>query len=199
MGCEDGSDWRLGSCRPAHRRPRNASGPALVLRWCDPHGLFGNTKAVGKRLDGIFGAIGVELSWKKCTPGSESGRPEIRVVLVHSEASGWDLDAEAMGANLSRSGPQSQVYIFYNSVVRALGHSPKTLSDRWLSARETRELSRGLARVTAHEVMHAVLPELPHAEDGLTHSELDRDALLDGEARIDEAVAKAFQAALVKE
>ena len=53
--------------------------------------------------------------------------------------------------------------------------------------------------MTAHEVTHAVLPELPHAEDGLTHSELDRDALLDGEARIDEAVAKAFRAALVKE
>ena len=179
---------------------QNEPDPSLVLLWCDPHELFGgNAKAVGKRLHGVFGAFGVELSWKKCTPRAESVRHEIRIVLVQSEASDWDLDAMAMGANLSRNGPQNQVYIFHNSVVRALGRSPKTLSERWLSAREKRELSRALARVAAHEVIHAVLPELPHAEDGLTRFELDRDASLDGKPRIDETVAKAFRAALVQE
>ena len=171
--------------------------PQLLLRWSDPHRLFGSGwKPVGRELEKLFGEIGVELSWTRGDGEAVSTQREIRVVLVHSEASEWKLSSMAMGAVLSRRGPQSEIYIFFKSVVRTLGYSPKTLTERWPTAREKRELSRALGRVIAHEVIHAVLPELPHTDEGLMHFKLDRESLLAGDAHVDEKVAEAFREAL---
>ncbi len=83
-------------------------------------------------------------------------------------------------------------------VARSLGYPPEVLKKRWPTAREKRELSRALARVTAHEVMHVLLPGRDHAEAGLTRGVLSREALVDPGEEIDPSVAEAFRSALLR-
>jgi len=118
------------------------------------------------------------------------------VVMVRSEPSEWRLPSNAMGAVLSRDGPQTEVYVFFHAVARALGHGSDALKKRWPTARERRDLSRALARVIVHEVIHAVLPSRDHAPAGLTREVLDRDSLLDPGVEIEPVVAEAFRSAL---
>jgi hypothetical protein len=172
----------------------------LVLQWCDPHGLFEHgAEHVGRDLSKLFGAIGVELVWQ--TGSADSGEPApsdtvIRIVLVRSEPSQWNLSSRAMGAVLSQDGPQSEVYVFFRPIARMLGYSASALPSRWPTVREERDLSRALSRVIAHEVLHAVLPGTSHAADGLSRARLDRASLLADRAPIDPWVAQEFRQVL---
>jgi hypothetical protein len=183
-------------------RERETSVRRLVLRWCDPHALFQHgSEHIGHDLSRLSGALGVEVLWWTGSDGSDSEDPlssdlVIRVVLVRSEPSQWNLSPEAMGAVLSQNGPQSEVYVFFDPVVRILGYSPSALHSRWPTLREERDLSRALSRVILHEVLHAVLPGTSHASVGLTRARLDRESLLAETASIDPKVAGAFRAAL---
>jgi len=174
----------------------------LALLWCDPHLLFDSGwKRVGRELELTFQALHVEVSWTKGAL-EKHGRPvserQIQVVLVQSESAEWGLSPHAMGAVLSRNGPQTEVYVFFNSVTRALGYSPEVLRARWLTAREKRDLARAMSRVIAHEVVHAVLPSRPHDPEGLTRSRLDRSTLLDASVHINRSTAEELRSALTR-
>ena len=77
-----------------------------------------------RELEKIFKDIDVKLSWTSGAQESETSEDlgsQIRIVMVQSEAVDWKLSPEAMGAIMSRNGPQSEIYIFFNSVARTLG------------------------------------------------------------------------------
>ena len=59
-----------------------------------------------------------------------------------------------------------------------------------ISPRERDELGLALARVVAHEVVHAIVPDEPHAASGLMHHSMDRRFLLGVRAPIDEGCAR---------
>ena len=174
----------------------------LALLWCDPHRLFDSGwKRVGRELERTFQALNVDVSWTKGAierHGPSVPERQIQVVLVQSESAEWGLSPHAMGAVLSRNGPQTEVYVFFNSVARALGYSPEVLRARWLTAREKRDLARAMSRVIAHEVMHAVLPSRPHDSEGLTRPHLDRSILLAATVHINASALAELRSALMR-
>ncbi len=177
---------------------RDQPSQRLALRWCNPHRLFDSGwQRVGKELQRTLEAIDVASSWKRCD--QETGAPpeqRIRVVLVRSDPADWGLSPQVMGAVLSQNRPQSEVYVFFNGVARALGYSPEVRQDRWPSAQEKRELARAMSRVIVHEIVHAVLPTRPHASEGLTRSRLDRTALLGAKMHLNASAAAELRSAL---
>jgi hypothetical protein len=56
--------------------------------------------------------------------------------------------------------------------------------------------AHSLARIIAHEVVHAVAPAHPHAAAGLMHGQQKRAALLNEGMAIDPVCAAAFRAGL---
>jgi len=167
----------------------------LTLQWCDPHGLFEHGwTGIENELIRTFEPLRVVVRFTK--EGPPEGERPIQVVLVRSEPAQWGLPPNTLGAVLSRSGPQTQVYVFFPPVARVLGYRPEVLRKRWPTAREARDLNRAFARVIAHEVMHAVLPSRPHADDGLTRWTLDRASLLASRIEIDSVLAEELRSAL---
>jgi hypothetical protein len=165
----------------------------VTLQWCDPHGLFQQGWAnVGAELNRIVQPHGMAVDFTR-----ERGR--IQVVLVKTEPADWGLPADALGAVMSRSRTERQIYVFFPAVARILGYRPDVLRRRWPRAREERDMSRAFARVIYHEVVHAVLPSRPHADDGLTGRKLDRAALLASRVDVDRLVAEELRAALEAE
>jgi hypothetical protein len=162
----------------------------LTLQWCDPHELFqqGWTR-IGTELNRIVQPLDMAADLTR-------GAGNIQVVLVKTEPSAWGLPPEALGAVMSRSRPQTKIYVFFSTVARMLGYRPEALRRRWPSAREERDLSRAFARVIFHELVHAVLPSRPHAEGGLTGRKVDRAALVASRIEVDRFVADEFRAAL---
>jgi len=98
-----------------------------------------------------------------------------------------------MGAVLSKTAPQRTTYLFFPAVLRALGYRPAVLMNRPLSQREEWEVARALSRVLSHEVIHAMVPSMPHARVGLTRFKLDRDYLLHPKGVIQPDTAEAFR------
>jgi hypothetical protein len=165
--------------------PVTPAAATIELRWCDPHRLMETgVDAVARELARIFRQADTAVSLTRAGEASA-----IRVVLVRSEPEAWNLPPNTMGAVLSRTGPQTEVYVFFRSIARVLGYRPDALSRRWLTPREERALGRALARVIAHELIHALLPARPHGEVGLTRVTLDRTALTAGDVRIEPALA----------
>jgi hypothetical protein len=103
-----------------------------------------------------------------------------------------------MGAVLSKTAPQNAVYVFFSSAVRTAGYKPSVLRSRMLSEHEKRNVSHTLSRVVVHEIIHAVAPELPHAEKGLTSPKLTRRFLLVEKAKIDPRWVAVFRQGLAR-
>ena len=75
------------------------------------------------------------------------------------------------------SGAQSQTaWIYLSNVIWALGLQDR--GSRGYSAREQEEIARALGRVVAHELVHAVAPDIPHSRTGLMADTMGRSLLL---------------------
>jgi hypothetical protein len=83
--------------------------------------------------------------------------------------------------------PLRAVWVFHESLRLALG-----LDQGPLPPRDRDALGRALGRVVAHEVIHAIAPEAPHAGTGLMRHALDRNFLLGTKASVDARCATAF-------
>ena len=162
----------------------------LTLQWCDPQGLYAHRwERVGREPYRAFEPLGIGVDFNEGGPGA------IPVVLVPTEPAEWGLPAGAMG---TVAGPpdRPRIYVFFSAVVRAVGYRPEILRERWLTQREERDLGRALARVIAHEVIHAVLPSRPHGEGDITRWKLDRESLLASRIEIDPILAEELRAVL---
>ncbi len=99
--------------------------------------------------------------------------------IVKSGSGRLDLEfPEVMGAFITDGSPGRAVYIFFRNVMRGVGLNPD--AGRLPTQRERRQLRQGLARVVAHEVVHALAPSQPHAPRGLMCRKLNRSLLLLG-------------------
>jgi hypothetical protein len=106
--------------------------------------------------------------------------PRMNAILLPDAAPGVGLPAHAMAAATGQRGKKYSIFVSYPGVRRTLGHRESAGSPRQLV-----ELSRALARVVAHEVVHALAPERGHAEWGLMAATLNREALLADEVALD--------------
>jgi hypothetical protein len=179
---------------PAEDLPRPSD---LALVWFDPRGLLPRGfEALGAEVRGIFRGLGVEVSWRVGGSYGQSEIPEVPVILLPQDPARRRREQRIMGLVIAEQEPQRAVWVFLANVCFALGLPPP---DRTPEPTLEGPLARALARVAAHEIVHAIAPEAPHARQGLMRHALDRRFLLGERALIDPACAASFTTQLSEE
>jgi hypothetical protein len=185
---------------PEAEAPRG-SGDDLRLVWFDPLGVMpAPLLAVHQEVEAIFRRFGVRVRWSRGDLGTvvrASGAevPEIPVVLLPDDPVAGRRGRRIMGLVPKDSDATRPVWLFLANIRWTLQQRP----GRTLSPTDQAELSRAVARVIAHEVVHAVAPHEPHTrQSGLMHGNLDRGFLVGPEAVLDSDCAQAFLKALAR-
>lgn len=165
--------------------------PDLELLWYDPETLvpFG-VEAVAREVEAIFATVGRRIVLRAGTGLEPPGRRPLRVILVRRPAAAWDLGEDVMGVAPGSGRPRRNIYVIAPTVRAVIGQDPAAVLEE--GSREIAELTLALARVLAHEIVHAVAPRHPHAAEGLMSPQQKRDSLLAGSFVLDELCVKAF-------
>jgi hypothetical protein len=110
-------------------------------------------------LDHLLAIAGTRVEWHWAAAGTETAPDELQVVFLDSPgrcvAGQPLLGSTATG----QSGPPPVIWIYCPSVVRALGLRADSLRGSFF---DKRALGVALGRVVAHELVHALAPEVPH-------------------------------------
>jgi hypothetical protein len=169
----------------AFARPR----PHLRLVWFDPASAapFAYSGVSGE-VRSILGAAGVDVVWEEGTAGPLAPGA-IAVILLNAEPARVALRPYVMGCAVKGEG-RSVLWVNLTTVARMLGLDPRS-HVAW-SGRERRDVATALGRVAAHEIVHVVAPELPHARQGLLSATLDRYHLVYQRLRLDADSADGF-------
>lgn len=165
-----------------------AARPALLVKWHDPaHALPFAHEVLAGEVRAVLDAAGVDLEWEAVGSEAVVAGSELRVVLLGAERAGrTDVMGSVHPGSLSRT-----AWINLPGVERTLG---LPLGRRaGLSPGSEQPLSRALARVIAHELVHLLAPELPHARGGLMAPRLGRSFLTAPRVALSERVAAAVR------
>ncbi|HXB56458.1 MAG TPA: hypothetical protein VN461_16920 [Vicinamibacteria bacterium] len=178
---------------PDLRTAAAAPSPALVLVWFDPNRLLPSaSSSLQREVAATFRDIGVEVAWRQGGPGStceEGPVPELPIILLPSDPRRGSEGAHVMGLVIRNQRPTRAVWVFLSSVRWTLGHQAP---ERALTARQEGEVALALARVVAHEVVHAIAPDEPHSRGGLMNYSLNRAFLLGPRSPLTGPGARAF-------
>jgi hypothetical protein len=171
------------------------TGPHVTLTWFDVEGrLDSRFSDVTRAVSAIFRDAGVRVAWEHGEAGvmsaasGASGGPKLPVVIMSRPPA--SLDPTVLGL-VPRSGARG-IWVFVDNVRRTLGQSP----ERPLAGYELAAASEGVARVVAHELVHALAPQEPHARDGLMRSCFTHADLQGPRPRLRAEYADAVRAAL---
>jgi hypothetical protein len=169
-----------------------ASPPRLRLAWIDVLGSapFAFLNA-SREASAILAGAGVETEWSIGDTSTVSMEDELKVVVMEGITNGARLPEHVMGG--TRRGAQSRTtWVYVSNVLWALGMQDRPRKS--FTAAEEVEISRALGRVVAHEIVHALAPELPHSRTGLMASRIGRDQLVHGRAVLSAREQKALRA-----
>jgi len=171
-----------------------AAAPAARLVWLDPASAALGTEAmVRPEVTRLLRAMGVTASWRR-GEAQELARPgELRIIFLNRAAERAHR-VPVLGATPSSFQGERFVWVHVPSVRAAAGVSDQR-SGPSLDLHLARRLGLALARVIAHEVVHALAPELPHGR-GLMSARLDRGLLTAASIAIDPQVGVAVRMAL---
>ena len=175
---------------PATAAAPLAGEPRLSVKWLDPErALPFDEGMLADEVRSLLGVAGVGLVWTVSRPEDMDGSSDLRVVLLSEERAGA---SDVMGS-VRRGSPSRTAWISLRSVERNLGLHRRRSSPPTPGVQRT--LSRALARVIAHELVHLVAPDLPHASGGLMAPRLGRRFLTAPRVRLSPAVASVLRAA----
>ncbi len=165
----------------------------LTLVWFDsanalPRGFDVMSREVGA----IFARIGVEVVWTRGTTETQLQGSELPVTLMPRAP--HHVRAGVMGLVNRHQRPPRDAWVFLEAVEHAIRRSPNPFGTE--AALEKARLPLAVARVVAHEVFHAVIPEEPHARTGLMCDKVDGSFLLLGRLLFDAHSATAFRRGL---
>jgi hypothetical protein len=123
--------------------------------------------AMRQELGQVLGPRSISLSWRQARTDGETEPDELRFVFLPRPGAGSDLGALASTANrtLVRT-----TWIYVPNVATAL---ELELPAEALSFEAQRLLGIALGRVLAHEIVHAIAPDVEHASAGLMRPGLD--------------------------
>ena len=176
---------------PRDTLPRSAD---LALVFYDPQNMLPHGfDPFAAEVQSIFRGLGVEASWRVGGGYGGSPIPEVPVILLARDPNKERAGERVMGLVRRDQQPQRAVWLFMDGVRFALGHPTPG------SGEADGAMARALARVAAHEIVHAVAPEEPHASEGLMRHSLDKRFLLGRRAPIDARCANSFRARLTDE
>lgn len=175
----------------------SGSAPQLRLLWYDPEGLLPHGfDAVASNFERLFREVGTKINLERATGiEHESDRHAVRVVAVSRVPSAWALGLDVLAVAPNPSVNQKSVYVILPRVRRELRHTARTNSSTDLLLRRT-EMTRALSRLIAHELVHAVAPDHPHATVGLMRARQPRSFLLKQRMRLDPGCVAAFERGL---
>jgi len=174
--------------------PVIAGAPVLSLLWFDPQAsLPDGFETLEREVAAIFRGIGAEVRWTRGGPGTVYGGselPEIPVILLREDPARTRAERHVMGLVMPQQAQNRAVWVFLRSVRFTLGHD--VARQRTATDAQARDLAFALARVVAHEVVHSIAPDEPHARGGLMSHSLNRSFLLGKGAPLDPQCAAAF-------
>ena len=147
---------------------------------------------MASEVQAIFGTLGVKVAWKRCPLDAsyDSDPSQVSVVLLPADTRRWREHDQTMGLVMKLERPIGTLWISLAGIQRALGGSRSPWTDEAI-------LGQAIGRVVAHEIVHAVAPDAPHAAHGLMRAELGRGELLKPDVLFDPHSARAFWAGLV--
>jgi hypothetical protein len=184
-----GPDLRVG---PRDDLPRPAD---LALVWYDPSGgLPAGHEALADEVRSIFRGLGVEASWRVGGSFGGAAMPEVPVILLLDDPVRLRRSQRVLGLVVPDQEPQRAVWVFLENLRLTLG-----IGRGPLDPKQADTIGRALGRVVAHEVVHAIAPDTPHAGEGLMRHALGKDFLLGRRAKVDARCASAFVARLAVE
>jgi hypothetical protein len=152
---------------PALLAVRAAAGePALEVPvlWVETGGVPPAVReTMAREAAEILGGAGVNLRWRVGPPEVESGPEELRVVALPTTGR-RTRTGRVLGATSTGEGPRT-IWIDYANVAWVAGSSAESLTSAGF--RERRRAGVAMGRVVAHEVIHVLLPGMPHARGGV--------------------------------
>lgn len=148
-----------------------AASRRLTIHWSDPEGQFPfaiDTLVAEAR--SLFAPLGIELDF--APSGTVVTRDHVQVILLALDRSGGRMGTHAMACVQNGPRVQPATWILVPQVRATLGFPGHRVPG------EGPLLSRALARVMAHEVIHLIAPDVPHVPGGLMNASLGRDFLI---------------------
>jgi hypothetical protein len=116
---------------------------------------------------------------------SQSGQFILLVLLPKPQGS---LQETTLGAVTTTD--RTSAWLYLEPLARTLGLDPRR-PRAWTSVERVR-FARALGRVASHEVIHLLLPSLPHSRSGLMGAQVGRNDLVQGEASLGTSVGEAL-------
>lgn len=170
--------------------------PTLKLLWFDPTRILPAwvTEVAGEEVRRIFRELGVDVDFADAAPAATYGdgpTPEIPVIFLREDPVKERRASRVMGLVVRNQKPTRAVWAFLEPVRWTLGVSSRARSLP-VSRMEERGLGLALGRIVAHEVIHAIAPEEPHARHGLMSHSLDRAFLTGKRADLDGRCGQSF-------
>jgi hypothetical protein len=168
--------------------------PVLRLAWTDPGGAAGGLEPfVREEASSLLEAMGVRARWRRAASDELARAGEVRVIFLDRPAT-RDGGLLVLGATPPSFAVAPHVWIHVASVRATLGVPPGR-SLRAMGVLERRVLGVALGRVVAHELVHAIAPDVPHGR-GLMAASLGSRALAAPSIPVDPEVGGAVRAAL---
>ena len=164
--------------------------PATTLRlvWWDPDKILSQDfDEIACEVQAVFRPIGIEVVSRHAEGPSAAG--EVNVILLSRDPARAQDKRRTMGrVNRER---HTALWIFAATVRESLGLAPPGVG-RYRMWEERHDYPRALGRVVAHELVHSLVPDQPHATSGLMQASLGRDFLTASRAPIDRRFASAL-------
>lgn len=172
---------------------RPADGLVLQVAWVDPTGCACGLESIAlPEVARLLREMGVHVTWRRDRGLARAVSDEVRVVVL--DRARLESEGLVLGASLVPRPVGSVAWVHLPSVRRALGMHPAWSPWR-LDHGERRTVGIALGRVAAHEIVHAVAPDVPHG-GGLMAERFSRDLLTGPALRLDREVALAVRRAL---
>jgi hypothetical protein len=174
---------------------REGPGPRLRVLLFDPTKALSDptTEAMGLEVRSIFRDLSVDVSFGVAEDGTNFGMGpglEIPVIVLAQDPDRDRRKKRVLGLVVKEQKPERAIWAFVENVRWTLGEAPR----RGLGPIASDESGMGIAlgRVIAHEIVHAIAPDEPHARKGLMNHSFDRAFLLGDHAALDERCSRAF-------
>jgi hypothetical protein len=168
--------------------------PVARLVWLDPAGIgLGADQVAQPAVTELLREMGVEARWRRGDPHELSRPGELRIILL-ARPGVFENGLPVLGATPTQFAGDPHVWVHVPSVASAVGIDRLRPGMR-LDVQAARRLGTGLSRVVAHELVHALVPALPHGR-GLMAARLDRRMLTGPSVPVDADVGLAVRAAL---
>ena len=158
--------------------PAPETAPTLTLVWHDSTRQFpaAGLGRLAEEVEALFRENGLSVTFHAAAEHENLRlipEPRVNAIVLPGESGRFGVPPNTMAAAHGEKGGKYSIFVFYPGVRRTLGHRDGQTSPRHLA-----ELTRALARIVAHEVVHVLAPESGHAESGLMSGRLTREELL---------------------